>query len=80
MSKKTSDRKMGVQIARQVATIERQRREIEILKRDNEELENRLMFNQSHLHYHHPNDTQSCGWARDLMIKMDQLQKEASNG
>lgn len=72
MSKKTSERKMGVQIARQVATIERQRKQID-------ELENRLLFNQSHLAFHHPNDAQSCGWQRDLMIKLDSM-KEATSG
>ena len=76
MSKRTSERKMGTQIARQVATIERQKRQIEMLKRDNEELENRLAFNQSHLHHHHPDNDQTCGWVRDLMIRMDSLTKE----
>lgn len=67
MSRNNNPRKMGLQIARQTATIERQNREILTLRQE-------LAFIGSHLMYHHPTQ-QTCPWERELMIKLDMAQK-----
>lgn len=69
MARHNGERKMGLQIARQTAAIERMKVDMEVLERE-------LVFARSHLAHHHPPDGPTCGWERDFMIRLDQLIKD----
>lgn len=87
MARHNDERKMGRRIAILTAACERKDREVAQARAAVEEaqravnvLERELVFARAHLNHHHPADGKTCGWERDLMIRMDSaIEKEKEN-